>query len=287
MDGRSRVLVAAGMIAAVAVGLLLGSSPLRSWATGGNTSEAERLREQLDEAREDADAARAEALLGVEFADANAPMALAGTLEGRAVALVRTADAMDQDAADITLRMADAGATVGADVTVTADWTSDERAPFRDALAEQITASLAEPPQGASTEQILAAALAQSLAPGVAAGTDLAGQQATERADTLWTLLTESGLVAGTRTAPVDLFVLMTGAGDEPLAQGLSANGNGTVVAFTGNEAGPVGEASSVTNATTFYGAIAVTAALAQEVSGASGNYDASDAPELVSQPSS
>jgi len=282
MDGRTRVLAVAAVVAALAVGILVGSGPMRALVTGDSTSVVDHLRAQLDEAEDALEAANDSADLGEDFADAATPLLLAGTLEGRLVGVVRTADATDTDAAAAQARLADAGATVGAQVALTDDWASEARAPFRDALAEQITSSLSQPPQGETTDELLAAALAQALAPGIAAGTDLVGAQATERADTLWTLLTEAGLVTGTRTESVDTFVLVTEAGDAELAGALDATSDGAVVAFTGERGAPSGGASTVTNATTFYGAITVTAALVHEVRGASGSYDASDAPELI-----
>lgn len=282
MDGRTRVLAIAAVIAALAVGILVGSGPMRALVTGESTSEADRLRAQLEEAEAAVAALEYNALLGADFADATAPTLLATTLEGRVAGVIRAADATDADTAAASARLPNAGATVGAQVTLTEDWASDERAPFRDALAEQITSSLSQPPEGETTHELLAAALAQALAPGIAAGTDLVGAQATERADTLWTLLTEAGLVTGTRTEAVDTFILVTGTGDPQLAGALDATSAGTVVAFVGEDGAPTGGASSVTSAPTFYGALAVTAALAHEVRGASGTYDAADAPQLV-----
>jgi len=282
MDGRTRVLAVAAVIAALAVGILVGSSPLRSLITGGPSSEADELRTELEDATAAAKDAQEAAAVGEDFAAATAPILLAGSLEGRVVALVRTSDATDDDVAAASAHLADTGVVVGAEAALTEDWTSEDRAPFRDALAEQITSSLTQEPTGATTEQVLAAALAQALAPGIAAGTDLVGAQASERADTLWTLLTEAGLVTGARTAPVDTFVLVTASGEPELAHAFADTSAGTVVGYTGTDRADGGGASSVTRAANPWGALAVAGALAAAAQGSDGDFDAADAPELV-----
>lgn len=266
---------------ALALGVLIGSGPLRA-AFGGSSAQTQ----ELAQARADAKSAAREAAQGHDFADAAGPVAVNGRLQGHIVALVRTADATDHDVAAASARLADAGATVGATVALTDEWTADGRGPFRDALAQQITSALPNPQSGATSSQVLATALAQSLAPTIAAGDDLVGAAAKERADTLWTLLTDAKLVTGERTGDSDLFLLVTPGGDvEDLASAFVATSNGTVVAFTGAKASRAATASTVTNAATFYGAWAVTGATINAVGGISGAYDASDADELISGP--
>jgi len=266
VTGRSRVLTAALAVFALALGVLIGSGPLRA-AFGGSSAQTQ----ELAQARADAKSAAREAAQGRDFADAAGPVAVNGRLQGHIVALVRTADATDHDVAAASARLADAGATVGATVALTDEWTADGRGPFRDALAQQITSALPNP---------------RSLAPTIAAGDDLVGAAAKERADTLWTLLTDAKLVTGERTGDSDLFLLVTPGGDvEDLASAFVATSNGTVVAFTGAKASRAATASTVTNAATFYGAWAVTGATINAVGGISGAYDASDADELISGP--
>jgi hypothetical protein len=281
VTGRSRALVAALAVFALAVGVLIGSGPLRA-GFGGSSIAAE-----LAQAESDAKAAAEEASQGRDFADAVGPKAIYAQLQGHTVALVRTADATDDDVTAATARLADAGAEIGAHVALTEEWTAEDRGPFRDALAEQITAALANPPTGASSSQVLSMALAQSLAPTIAAGDDLVGAAAAERADTLWTLLTEANLVTGSRTGDSDLFVLVAPGGDVgDLAGAFVATSYGTVVAFTGAKAGPAATATTVTNASTFYGAWAVVGATINTLGGIAGDYDASDADELIAGPS-
>ena len=278
VTGRGKALLGALLIFALAIGVLIGSGPLRAALRGGSADA-----DALAQAEADLKVAQAEASQGHAFADAAGPAAVVARLDGHTIALVRTADATDEDVAAASAHMADAGAQVGAHVALTADWTSDDRAPFRDALAEQMTAALTDPPSGATTSQVLSMALAQSLAPGVAAGDGIAGADDTERADTLWTLLTDAKLVTGERTADVDMFVLVAPGGDvADLASAFTQTSNGTVVGFTGGDAGSAGPATTVTNAATFYGAWAVVAAAINAASGSVGAYDASDAADLI-----
>jgi len=278
VTGRSKVLVAALVVFALAIGVLIGSGPLRA-GFSGNAAQAE----ELEQAQANAKAAAADAKQGREFADAASPVAVRGFLTGHTVALVRTADATDDDVATAAAHLTDAGAEVGAKVALTDEWTVENRGPFREALADQITAALANSPAGETSSQVLATALAQTLAPGIAAGDDLVGAAATERADTLWTLLTDAALVTGERTGDSDMFLLVAPGGDvTDLANAFVATSNGTVVAFTGGTAGQAGAATTVTNAATFYGAWAVTGAAINAAGGLTGAYDASDAAQLI-----
>jgi hypothetical protein len=278
VTGRSRALIVALAVFALAVGVIIGSGPLRSAIIGGSVNA-----DELAQARADTKAAAADAQQGRDFADAAGPPAVLGRLQGHTVALVRTSDTTDDDVTAASARLADAGAEIGANVAITDEWTDDERGPFREALAEQITDALADPPQGATASQVLSTALAQSLAPTIASGDDLVGAAATERADTLWALLTDAKLVTGERTGDSDMFLLVTPGGDvTDLAGAFVATSVGTVVAFTGAKAGNAASATTVTNATTFYGAWAVTGAAINASSGVSGAYDASDADDLI-----
>jgi hypothetical protein len=273
VTGRSKALVVALVVFALAIGVLIGSGPLRA-GLGAGSSQAE----DLARARAEAEESRGLAEQGLDFADAVGPGAVATLLDGHVVAFVRTADASDDDLAAATDRIAEAGATVGSTVALTDEWAAEDRGPFRDALAEQVTLALPEPPQGATSAQVLADALAQALA-----GADEFDLEAQERAETLWALLTQASLVAGERSTDADLFVLVTPGGDvADLANAFQSASSGTVVALTGPDAGEVGGASSVTRAASFYGAWAVTAALIESLSGRVGAYDASDADELI-----
>lgn len=278
MTGRSRVLVAALAVFALAVGVLIGSGPLRA-AFGAGSGSAD----DLAQARAQADAAQAEASQGHDFADAAGPAAVRGMLDGHTVALVRTPDASADDLAAATARLDDAGAAIGAQVALTDEWTAEDRGPFRDALAEQIVDQLADAPQGATTDQVLSLALAHALAPTTASGDDVADAAAQDAADTLWTLLTDAKLVTGERTGDSDLFALVTKDGDvTDLANAFVTSSVGTVVGFTAPHAGLAGRATTVTNAASFYGGWAVTGAIINAANGVTGSYDASDADELI-----
>jgi hypothetical protein len=275
VSGRSRVLVVALAVFALAVGLLVGSGLLSLGLFDGSAKA-----DELARAHADAEAAQAEAQQGRDFADAAGPSAVRARLQGHSVALVRTSDTTDADLAAASARIEATGATITATVALTDEWTADDRGPFRDALAEQITESLPNPPEGSTTAQVLSAALANSLAAG--GEFDAAGQ---ESADTLWSLLVEADLVTGERSGVADMFLLVARGGDvSSLTDAFAASSLGTVVGFTGSEAGDATRATTVTNAATFYGAWAVAGAAIQAANGISGAYDATDADELIAQ---
>jgi len=273
VTARSRILAAALAVFALAVGVLIGSGLLSNGLFSGSSQA-----DELNRARADAAAAADEAQQGHDFADAAGPVAVRAQLQGHSVALVRTAKTTDDDLAAAAARLEAAGAAITATVAITDVWTDETRGPFRDALAEQITSTLPSPPEGDTTSQVLSAALAAALASG--GEFDAAGQQS---ADTLWSLLQGSGLITGERSGTADMFLLVAHGGDvADLAGAFVASSVGTVVGFTGGERGEAATATTVTNADTFYGAWAVTAAAIQTIDGISGDYDASDADELI-----
>ena len=275
MTVRSRLLIVALTIFAIAVGVLLGSGPLRSALTGAGSSDEQ----ALEEARAQAEAAQAQADLGYEFADAAGPAAVRGWLTDREVAVVRLANVSEEDAAAASAKLTDAGATMVANAALTDDWDSEDRAAFRDALAAQITDSIEDPPVGATSSDVLAAALAQALVP----SDDFVTPGDEQRAQTLWALLVDGGLVTGSRDTGADVVVLVAEDGDVAyLNRALAERSQGAVTAFTSGNAGDTGGVSSVTRAATPYGAWAVTAALIGSTNGLSGQYDASDAPQLI-----
>lgn len=275
MNSRSRLLVVALVIFALAVGVVLGSGPLRAALTGVSAADASAVKE----AQAQAETAQVQADLGVEFADSVGPAAVKGWLDNRSVAVVRTATVTEQDSAAASAKLTDAGATIGATVALTDDWDSEERAAFRDALAKQITESLQNPPVGGTSSEVLAAALAQAVVP----TNDFVTPGDEQRSQTLWSLLVDGGLVTGTRNVSSDLVVLVARDGDvSDLSGALSARSNGTVVAFTSDDGGKSTGASTVTRGATYYGAWAVTGALIGATNGITGQYDASDAPRLI-----
>jgi len=265
--------VAAVIVFALAVGILIGSGLLSEGLFSGSAKA-----DELERAQADAKAAAADAQQGHDFADAAGPAADRAQLQGHGVALVRTWGTTDADLEAAAARLETAGVVVTATVAITEVWTDEDRGPFRDALAEQITSTLPSPPAGDTTSQVLSAALVAALASG--GEFDPAGQQS---ADTLWSLLQESGLVSGERTGTADMFLLVAPGGDvADLAAAFVAGSTATVVGFTGAEAGPAATATTVTHAASFYGAWAVAGAAIHAVGGISGAYDASDADELI-----
>lgn len=275
VSARSRLLVAALAVFALAVGLIVGSGLLTRGLFDGSAKA-----DELAQARADARAAQDEADQGRDFADAAGPAAVRARLQGHSIALVRTADATDADLAAASDRLEATGASIVATVALTKEWTADDRGPFREALAEQITDSLPNSPQGSTAPQVLSAALANALAAG--GEFDASGQ---ESADTLWSLLTEAGLVTGDRSGVADMFLLVSPGGDvSDLASAFVSSSAGTVVGFTGSEPGKAAGATTVTNAATFYGGWAVAGAAIQAANGISGAYDASDADELIAK---
>lgn len=298
IDGRGRVILAAGAIALLALGMVLGSGPLRSALLGDLGDSLDALHEQLDQAEDARDAANAQRDAALAFIDGVAPAVVGGLLPGASVVIIAadvspaTADAV----AAVTDRVAQAGGTVTGEVTVGADWAHPDSAPFRDALAEQVAPSLVgrDPVTltGGDTTLILSHAFIQAATGLAPTGTnpleiDAAGA---DRSAVLFSLLNQAGLIAGEPGLVADAVVLVgTQAAGAEVARALSealieypapgiVAGKPVVVDFVAGMA-PV---STVTVSTWGEGSMVVVAAVAEARAGTVIHYSPGEVPGIL-----
>lgn len=223
-DRRGWVVPVVVAMFSVAIGLVLGSGPLRTALIGSLGAEVDSLESQVADAELAAERADVENDYGLEWIDATGSQLLTGTLNGGSVAIV-SVDSADADAVDgIANRVADAGATVAASVTVESLWTDPNQSAFRAALAPQLAPSVVGLDGTETVDEVFAQALAQALVPADritetgSEGQDDDGGPAVDEGDrgqVLWTLLSDAGLVSGTRADDANAVVIVAG---EPVA---------------------------------------------------------------------
>jgi len=253
-DRRAWVIPTVVAMFALAIGLVLGSGPLRTALIGSLGTQVDSLEDQVATAELAADRANVTNEYGDEWVGATAPQLLGTALAGHSVALV-SVDRPETDAVSgVQIRVTQAGATVAASVTIEPLWTDPNQSAFRAALAPQLAPSVAGLDGTESIDELFARALAQALFPtlvldgggnadGGTTGGDAtngdksvdngasAATKAKERAGVLWTLLTDSGLVSGNLEGAADAVVMV--AGEPPSdadKSSLQATANTTLV---------------------------------------------------------
>jgi hypothetical protein len=244
---RAVALAATAVVFALAIGIILGSGPLRTALTGQTAAQADDLRGQVADRdaqllKRDQDLARTEELLR-----ALVPVAVHGRLQGETVVLVVGASVPAESVATTKAALTAAGATVTVTVSLSPSWLSAEQGAFRSALAEQIIADVGVPDTTAPAEHVLSGALVQAVVPSAAAASapspdpdtePLDAALAAQRAAVLSDVLTKADLVTFARAAapPAEgddlapdvtpdptLAVLLVGDQEDPAERALAA----------------------------------------------------------------
>ncbi|WP_297081743.1 copper transporter [uncultured Demequina sp.] len=306
-DFRYHVVSLVAVFLALAVGVVLGSGPMRDAFVGGLTEQIDALEGERDQAVADAAAAEEQTLTARQYADESAPLLLANSVNRTQTATVEVAGPGDGATAGVRDRLVQAGAVLSADLVIEEAWTDPSQSAFRSSLASTIAPNVVGVDAETSTPTVLAHALAQGLMPGVyppgfseadLSTTDFPDPaSAAERSALLMDLLTEAGLVTGVATEPVEAFVLVAGPGPEDEAERAEQSGtlsalaatlagytSGVVVASGLDATGDLPSAvlsspdasaavATVVEGTEYYGQISVPLALAQAIGGSVGHY--------------
>jgi hypothetical protein len=221
------VLVSAALVFALAVGVILGSGPLRTALLGQGANEADALRADL--AARDADVAsatHANDVLARYIAELE-PFTTEGRLGDVNLALVIAPGVTPEQAERVASAVTASGASVVATTTLSELWLDPDQVAFRTALAEEIVADVGVATEQTAPEAVLHAALAQVLVPSLAVApepwsSDEALPPDTtlpqEQAAVLLDVLTRAGLVtvsraqvaAGEAIAEPTVVVLLT-----------------------------------------------------------------------------
>lgn len=306
IDFRYHVVSLSAVFLALAVGVVLGSGPLRTALVSELTNQTEELQGALDQAHaETADAVRT-GQIGEEFVSQAASTLIGGSLEGRHVAIIRL---LQPDGAEVTgmrERLVEAGAEVTANLSVEPTWTDDAQTAFRAAFVSQVVSDVAGVDATVAPDRVLAHALAQTLVPTESTdGTTPEASSSTvnpaDRSAVLFDLLQGAELVSGTITGQVDAVVFVVGFGPNNEDELASVSGTfselvGIMDGYVGGTvvvSGParVGDLESTIqasallqdNVTTvldglnYYGAFTVVLGLAKEITGVAGHYGYGD----------
>jgi len=303
IDFRYHVVSLTAIFLALAVGVVLGSGPLRTALVAELTNESTELKEALAESKEETAEAILAAQIGEEFVDQAAGVLIGDTLDDRNVAIVRIESPDGAEVTAIRDRVVGAGGTVTANLSIESNWTDEVQATFRTAFAAQISESVVGVDATVAPGKVLSHALAQTLVPTeFPEGTDTqVGSSATataaDRSDVLLTLLEEAEFVSGSVNGEVDSVIFVVGPGpnsDDELADlsdifaevagVMDEYVDGTVVATGPSRIGDIPSivqasafldesVSTVTDALNYYGHFTVVLALAKEIAGEAGHY--------------
>ncbi len=293
---RYHVISIAAVFLALALGVVLGSTAISDRLLSGLSSNRDDLGRQVSDLQAERNALNAQLANADVFGAAVGPRIVGGTLRGRSVVLVTTADAAPTDRDALTGLLSSAGATVTGELQLTDAFTDPSRS---DQLSELSTRLL---PAGlrlptASDAGTLAGGLLGSL---LLINPNNGKAQATP-AETTAVLagLGDGGFVhSGPRVLPAQLVVVLTGgasrgngSGDRAgilarFATQLDHAGAGAVLAGRSGSAdgnGPIGVVradtaaasvlSTVDDVNTAAGRVVSVLALAEQAQGRAGRY--------------
>ncbi|MGH3525781.1 MAG: copper transporter [Pseudonocardiaceae bacterium] len=296
---RYHVISIAAVFLALALGVVLGSTAISDRLLSGLSSNRDDLGRQVSDLQAERNALNAQLANADVFGAAVGPRIVSGTLRGRSVVLVTTADAAPADRDALTGLLSSAGATVTGELQLTDAFTDPSRS---DQLSELSTRLL---PAGlrlptASDAGTLAGGLLGSL---LLINPNNGKAQATP-AETIAVLagLGDGGFVhSGPRVLPAQLVVVLTGGANRGNGSGdragilarfatqLDHAGAGAVLAGRSGSAdgnGPIGVVradtaaasvlSTVDDVNTAAGRVVSVLALAEQAQGRAGRYGTS-----------
>ena len=302
IDFRYHVVSLAAALMALAIGIVLGSGPLRTALVSSLSDETDQLRQELADAKAQTAAEELQGAVGRDFVDEAASVLLADSLKDRKIAIILVFAPDEAEVTGTRDRLVEAGATVTGNLTIEPSWIDEAQAAFRAAFAAQIADSVVGVDATVAPEKVMAHALAQALVPTestVAAGPNdiVDPTTAADRATLLLNLLKDADFVSGTVTGSVDGVLIIAGSGPEDddlhaaqsetmaeLAGVLDAYDKGTVIASgaAAPEDIPMAIRSSsllhanvttVTESMNYFGRFAIALAMAKELTGTASSY--------------
>lgn len=289
-EGRTRVLMIAAGVAILAIGVVLGSGPLRAALLGNVGDQIDQLQAQVEQEQAARDAAEQSAADAVAYVDGIAPALLADRLPGIGVLVVTLPGADGDVGALLRQRIVQAGGEVSGEPSLGDGWSSEDDAAFRTALAEQVGGTLVGV-DAAEPERVLAHAFVQGATGGaVPTGTDLAAADAAgaDRGPVLWSVLEQADLASGEAAARADAVVLVAGSDPAALADLADAFAKydapvvivgdpAQVEAFAGSR-----DVATVSSTGWIVGSVTAAVAVSEALSGTVPHYAGGDVPEVL-----
>jgi hypothetical protein len=307
IDFRYHVVSLTAVFLALAVGVVLGSGPLRTALVAELTNESSELKAALADSQAETDSVRRDAEIGEEFVAQAAEVLVGDVLADSHVAIVQILTPNGVEVASLKDRIVQAGGTITANLSIEPEWTDEAQATFRAAFATQIVENVVGVDSTVAPDRVLAHALAQALVPTEfstgttqtegATATATATATAADRSRVLLDLLEGAELVSGTVTGEVDAVVFVIGPGPNTDEEMVAVSDifteiagvtdeyvDGTVVATGSSRYGDVpsmiqasallnDNVTTVTDGLNFYGQFTVVLGLAKEVGGTTGHY--------------
>lgn len=164
IDFRYHIVSLISVFLALAVGIALGAGPLKEAIGDSLTGQVEQLRQEKDDLRSALSRSEEDLTNTESFVDQSAAQILPGLLTDKRVAVVTLGEISEETTAGVDARLLQAGATVTGHVGVTNTWTAATQRSYRSAFVATLGSYLSAKPAGdATTEDQLAAALAQGL----------------------------------------------------------------------------------------------------------------------------
>jgi len=155
IDFRYHIVSLISVFLALAVGIALGAGPLKETIGDTLTGQVEQLRAEKDTLRTQLDESAGDLADTTAYVDAAAPQLLGGALTDRRIAVISLGPVDDKRLEAVDDRLAEAGASVTAHVTLTDSWTDPDVASYRQALVGNILTLLDPVPdedEGAQTD---------------------------------------------------------------------------------------------------------------------------------------
>ncbi|MBO3085923.1 copper transporter [Cellulomonas fengjieae] len=212
IDFRYHIVSLISVFLALAVGIALGAGPLKETIGDTLTGQVEQLRTEKDTLRAELDTTSGDLQDTETYIDAAGPQLLDGTLTDRRVAVVALGEVDESIRTAIDDRLAQAGASVTARVTLTETWVDPDARTFRQALVGQLLTYLDPvPSDDAGVEEELASALVQALVTSDPANPDVLSDDASVLLELLSSSESDSPLVAVAEevTMPADAVVVI------------------------------------------------------------------------------
>ena len=237
IDFRYHIVSLISVFLALAVGIALGAGPLKETIGDTLTGQVQQLRSEKDSLRTQLDDANGDLADATTYIDATAGRLLPDALPGRRVAVVLLGDVPAKQHGAIDDRLAQAGATVSAEVTLGASWTDPAQRSYRQALVSQMLPHMqTQPDATASVDEQLATALVEGLVRADPADPDALDDDSHDLLDILSSKSAGTPLVTVKKavTAPADAIVVLavpTEASTEAAAQASPAPSTETVAA--------------------------------------------------------
>ncbi|WP_062522061.1 copper transporter [Demequina silvatica] len=287
-DGRTRLVSAAAGVAVLAIGVVLGSGPLRAALLGETGDRLDQLEGDIAVAQESAEAAEERASTSSAYVDATAPTLLIGLLPETQVVVVAAPGAPAEALEAVEGRLPLAGAVTAGSVALGDGWDEDSTSEFRGALADQVAPSLVGV-DAVETGELLAHAFVQGATGAAPTGADPTevGAAGTDRGAVLWDLLEQADLATGVPATAADAIILVAGREEATASLAAAFAAYDAPVTVVGSPAAIQGETrrddvATVASSDWILGSVTAVATVSETLTGVLPHYRDGEVPAVL-----